>query len=173
MNYQFNSYVNRQEAESLKEMIFQRARERAQSMMSDVQADVMSVARESFVSNNNPFSQIISTPAEEVQTPKTQETIQPSEQKTTAIHEYVEAAEAKAAESAVGFPQRPMVTQAANQYRVIQEQASARAVQDTMRAARDGLSNKQSFMGALAFLNSQAAVSLMNKRAGRGVDVVA
>ena len=168
MNYQFNSYVNRKEAESLKEMIFQRARERAQSMTSDVQADVMSIARESFVSNNNPFSQILNTPAEETQAPKT---TQPSEPKTTAIHEYVEAAEAQSQE--VGFPQRAMVGHVASQNYMIQEQASAKEVQDTMREAREGLANKKSFMGALAFLNSQAAVSLLNKRAGQGVDIVA
>ncbi len=168
MNYQFNSYVNRKEAESLKQMIFQRARERAQSMTSDVQADVMSIARESFVSSNNPFSQIVTQPQEEV---KTQETVQSTEQKTTALHEYVEAAEEKAQE--VGFPQKSMVSQAANQNQMIQEQVSARQVQDTMREARAGLTNKKSFMGALSFLNSQAAVSLLNKRAGSGVDIVA
>ena len=168
MNYQFNSYVNRKEAESLKQMIFQRARERAQSMTSDVQADVMSVARESFVSHNNPFSQIVNTPAEEVKTP---EVVQTSEPETSALHEYVEAAEAQVKE--IGFPQRAMVHQAAHQNQLIQEQASAKAVQDTMREAREGLSNKKSFMGALSFLNSQAAVSLLNKRAGQGVDVVA
>lgn len=168
MNYQFNSYVNRKEAESLKQMIFQRAKERAQSMTSDVQSDVMSIARESFVSNNNPFSQILNTTAEEIKAP---ETVQPAEQKTTALHEYVEAAEEKAAE--VGFPQKPMASQAVNQNRMIQEQVSARQVQDTMREARAGLANKTSFMGALAFLNSQAAVSLLNNRAGRGVDVIA
>ena len=168
MNYQFNSYVNRREAESLKQMIFQRARERAQSMTSDVQADVMSIARESFVSNNNPFSQIVTQSQEEA---KTQETVQPTEQKTTALHEYVEAAEEKVQE--VGFPQKPMVSQAANQNQMIQEQVSARQVQDTMREARAGLTNKSSFMGALSFLNSQAAVSLLNKRAGSGVDIVA
>ena len=173
MNYQFNSYVNRKEAESLKQMIFQRARERAQSMTSDVQVDVMSVARESFVSNNNPFSQILNTTAEEAKAPETETTekVQPTEQKTTAIHEYVEAAEAKAAE--VGFPQRPVISRAASQNIAIQEQVSARAVQDTMREARAALSNKKSFMGALSFLNSQAAVSLLNNRAGSGVDVVA
>jgi hypothetical protein len=42
-----------------------------------------------------------------------------------------------------------------------------------MMEARDGLTNKKSFMGALSFLNSQAAVSLLNKRAGLGVDIVA
>ena len=169
MNYQFNSYVNRKEAESLKQMIFQRARERAQSMTSDVQADVMNIARESFVnSGNNPFSQILNNTVEATKTP---ETVQPSEQKTTALHEYVEAAEEKAQE--VGFPQRAVVGHAANQSQIIQEQVSAKALQDTMREARAGLSNKKSFMGALAFLNSQAAVSLLNKRAGQGVDVVA
>lgn len=173
MNYQFDSYVNRKEVESLKQMIFNRARERAQSMTSDVQIDVMSVARESFVSNNNPFSQILNATAEEVKAPETKETVQPSESQTTAIHEYVEAAEAKAAEAPVGFPQRPLVSQAVSQNKAIQEQTSARAVQATMREALDGLSNKKSFMGALSFLNSQAAVSLMNNRAGRGVDVVA
>ena len=168
MNYQFNSYVNRREAESLKEMIFKRARERAQSMTSDVQADVMSIARESFVSNNNPFAQIVNIPQEEVQV---QEAEQPSKSETTAIHEYVEAKEAQTQE--VGFPQKPIISQAASQNRVIQEQASAREVQNTMREAREGLTNKKSFMGALSFLNSQAAVSLLNKRAGKGVDIVA
>ena len=42
-----------------------------------------------------------------------------------------------------------------------------------MIEAREGLTNKKSFMGALAFLNSQAAASLLNKRVGRGIDVVA
>lgn len=168
MNYQFNSYVNRKEAESLKQMIFQRARERAQSMTSDVQADVMSIARESFVSNNNPFAQLINTPKVEE---KASETVQPSEKTTMALHEFVEAAEEKAQE--VGFPQKPMVSSVANQNQIIQEQASAKEVQDTMREARAALSSKKSFMGALAFLNSQAAVSLLNKRAGQGVDIVA
>lgn len=168
MNYQFNSYVNRKEAESLKQMIFQRARERAQSMTSDVQADIMSVARESFVSNNNPFSQILDASQAEAEAP---EVVKTSEPKTTALHEYVEAAESQAQE--IGFPQRHMVSHAANQNQIIQEQASVKAVQDTMREAREGLSNRKSFMGALAFLNSQAAVSLLNNRAGVGVDVVA
>ena len=168
MTYQFNSYVNRKEVESLKEMIFQRARARAQSMTDDVQADVMSIAREAFVSNNNPFAQIIDqvaeeTPEEVVEAPKADE--------TTALHEYVEAAEAKTEQ--VGFPQKSLQAGAANQNRIIQEQASARQIQNTMIEAREGLTNKTSFMGALAFLNSQAAVSLLNKRAGGGVDVVA
>ena len=168
MSYQFDSYVNRSEAESLKKMIFQRVRERAESMTSDVQADIMNIARESFVSNNNPFSQILN---EQQQEEKIQEPVQQSEPKTTAFHEYVEAKAAQTEE--FGFPQKPMVRQAISQNLSIKEQASARVVQSTMREAREGLSNKKSFMGALAFLNSQAAVSLLNSRAGNGVDIVA
>ena len=168
MNYQFNSYVNRKEVETLKEMIFQRARERAQSMTGDVQQDVMSIARESFISNNNPFSQIIKQEAEAVIEPVEEVAVQP-EEKTSALHEFVDAAEAKAED--VGFPQRNFFA-GSNQNRVIQEQTSARQIQNTMIEAREGLSNKKSFMGALEFLNSQAAVSLLNRRQ-TGVDVVA
>ena len=57
--------VNRQEAEALKEMIFKRVRERAESMNAEtqqayteaVQSDVMDLARMSFAQNtNNPFT---------------------------------------------------------------------------------------------------------------------
>ena len=167
MNYQFNSYVNRKEVETLKEMIFQRARERANSMMGDVQQDVMSIARESFVSNNNPFSQILDQTAE-AQQPR-EEVVSPNEVKASALHDFVEAAEAQAEE--VGFPKKNFFA-GVNQNRVIQEQASARQIQNNMIEAREGLSNKKSFMGALEFLNSQAAVSLLNRRS-KGVDIVA
>ena len=59
MDYQLNSFVNKKEAEALKELIFKRVKERAGAMTSDVQTDIMNVARESFVSTNNPFSQIV------------------------------------------------------------------------------------------------------------------
>ena len=170
MNYQFNSYVNRKEVETLKEMIFQRARERAQSMTGDVQQDVMSIAREAFVSNNNPFARILEQNEETVPEVREEVITQP-EVKQSALHEYVEAVEAQAEE--VGFPQRALSSGAVNQYRNIQEQTSSRQIQNTMREAREGLANKKSFMGALEFLNSQAAVSLLNKRANGGVDIVA
>ena len=64
MSYNLNSFVNSNEANALKEMIFNRVRERSQVMSEDVQADVMDVARESFVSKNNPFSQIMQNAAE-------------------------------------------------------------------------------------------------------------
>ena len=59
MSYKFDSIVNKQEADALKEMIFRRVRERSNSMNEEVQTEVMDLARDSFVSNNNPFSQIV------------------------------------------------------------------------------------------------------------------
>jgi len=168
MSYQFDSYVNRQEANALKEMIFKRARERANAMTSDVQADVMNIARESFVSNNNPFSQILAQQAEEVET--TQKVEEPKVKETTALHTFVDEAEQQAEK--VGFPQKNLFAASANQYRKINEQMTSSQIVNNMNEAREGLSNRKSFMGALEFLNSQASISLLNKRAGRGIDMV-
>ncbi len=165
MNYQLNSYVNRQEAEALKELIFKRARERAATMTEDFQADLMNIARESFVSNKNPFSQIITTEKN-----NTEEKIQNTE-KTSALREYVEVMEENTEE--IGFPIKNIPSGAVNQNKIIKEQLTAAQVQNTMAEAREGLSNKKSFMGALEFLNSHAAASLLNKRAGHGVNIIA
>ena len=62
--YSYDSIVNRQEAEALKEMIFKRARERAESFDTEIkdsyttgmQNEVMNLARNSFVATKNPFS---------------------------------------------------------------------------------------------------------------------
>ena len=169
MNYQLNSYVNRKEAEALKDMIFKRARERAQSMTDDVQADVMSIARESFTSKGNPFAQLINIPS--VQEPaKKEEPVKAQETKPSALHEFVDAVEENAEQ--VGFSQRREIQVVSSQNRAIQEQVSARSIQTTMNEAREGLTQKRSFMGALEFLNSQAAVSLLNKRS-KGLEIVA
>lgn len=152
MSYNINSFVNRNEANELKAMIFARARERAQSLNEDVQTDVMDVARESFVSRNNPFSQIIQNAEEKIQTEGT-EVVQKNEEE-------------------IGFPQRELKARAVEQERVVQEQLTASAVQNTMNEARNALSSKKSFMGALNFLNSQAAVSLMRTRSDKFEAVV-
>lgn len=172
MNYQFNSFVNRQEAEALKELIFKRAKERANSMTDDVQADIMNIARESFVSNKNPFAQLLQQ-NEEATVQETKP--EPSSVKTSALHEFVEAAEAAAEEAAgddIGFPIKDY-TGIIKQNTMIRDQITTAQVQNTMIEAREGLTNKKSFMGALSFLNSQAAASLLNKRVGHGIDVVA
>ena len=167
MNYQLNSFVNRQEAEALKELIFKRAKEREKVMMDDFHANIMDIARESFVDSKNPFSQIATMPEEETKT------VNQNTEKTSELHEYVEARESMTADAEIGFPLKKMLSGALNQNKMIKEQLTAAQVQNTMIEAREGLSNKQSFMGALAFLNSHAAASLLNQRAGKGIDVVA
>ena len=142
MSYNFDSIVGKHEADALKEMIFRRARERAESMNEDVQSDVMNLARDSFVSKNNPFSQIIEN----------------AQQK---------AVEKEQEDKEIGFPQRELKPRAVEQTREVREQAAAETIQNTMREARAGLENRKSFMGALEFLNSQAAVSLMRTRADK------
>ena len=109
MNYQFNSFVNRREAEELKEMIFRRARERSEAMTTDIQADVMNIARDSFVSNHNPFSQIVKS-TDEKQTISSvenntaqaeKENREEKEIKTSTLHEFVEKTEKQ--QETVGF----------------------------------------------------------------------
>ena len=58
-NYKYDSIVSKTEVEALKDMIFKRARERAEALnktvqenyTSSVQKDVMDIARESFVAS--------------------------------------------------------------------------------------------------------------------------
>ena len=167
MNYQLGSFVNKSEAEALKDLIFKRAKERSKAMSEDIHADIMNIARESFVNNKNPFSQALPETKEEI----IQAENMPEKEKTSSIHEYVEEAEEQAEE--IGFPLRNLVQRAANQNMMIKNQITSAQVQNTMIEAHQELSNKKSFMGALAFLNSHAAASLFNQRAGNGVDFVA
>ena len=150
MSYKFDSLVTRHEADALKEMIFKRVRERSESMTEDVQADIMDIARESFVSKNNPFSKII-------ENTKPQPAV---EEKNTAQMQEVK-------EPDIGFPVREIKTRANTQSRLINEQMAQATIENNMLSAREGLSNKKSFMGALNFLNSQAAISLIKTRADR------
>ena len=155
MNYKFDSIVNKQEAEALKDMIFKRVRERSQAMTDDVQADVMSLARESFVkSNNNPFAQFIdgeenSKPA---QTPAAKTT------ESTGTHDMPDG---------IGFPQRELKARAQEQERMVKDEISTIALRSTMNEARESLSNKRNFLEALNFLNTQGSVSLMRTRSDR------
>ena len=144
MNYKFDSIVNKNEADALKEMIFKRARERAKSLTDDVHADVMDLARESFVSKGNPFSA------------------------AAAKDETAEKPAVKAQEE-IGFPQKEKSAsiQGREQNKAIQENIVQSTVQNNMMEAHAALNNRQSFMGALNFLNSQAAVSLIKSRSDR------
>lgn len=147
MSYKFDSIVSKNEAAALKDMIFKRAQERAKSFNEDAQADVMDMARDSFVSKDNPFSKIIENTKTE------NKTVEP------------EAVEKKQKDDGVGFPMPKEVKLQQNQ--VINNQITSSAINSNMREAREALTNKKSFMGALNFLNSQAAVSLMRTRADK------
>ena len=149
MSYKFDSIVNRNEAAALKEMIFKRAQERAQVMSEDTQSDVMDMARDSFVSKDNPFSKIIENTKPSVVEP---EKVQPAE------------VEPEQKNEEIGFP---MPEARLQQNKIIHNQMTASAINNNMAEAREALSNNKSFMGALNFLNSQAAVSLMRTRADK------
>ena len=149
MSYKFNSIVNKQEADALKEMIFNRARERAVVLNNEEQADVMNLARDSFVSKNNPFSTIAEQAYNNTESKLNNEKIETSSTKK---------------QSEIGFPikSRENKIQAARQVEIVKSE-----IENNMLQARDSLNNKQSFIGALNFLNSQAAVSLIRTRADK------
>ena len=150
MSYKFDSIVNKHEADALKDMIFKRARERAKAFNEDAQSDVMDMARESFVSKNNPFSKII----------ENTNNINPEQQVKNKQEVAVEPQE----KDDIGFPVKELKLQ---QNRNITSQLTAATINNNMAEAREALSNKKSFMGALNFLNSQAALSLMRTRADK------
>ena len=147
MSYKFDSIVSKNEAAALKDMIFKRAQERSKSFNEDAQADVMDMARDSFVSKDNPFSKIIENTKPENKTVE------------------AEADEKKQKDDGVGFPMPKEVKLQQNQ--VINNQITSSAINSNMREAREALTNKKSFIGALNFLNSQAAVYLMRTRADK------
>ena len=148
MSYKFNSIINKNEADALKEMIFKRARERAQTLNEDVQADVMDLARDSFVSDNNPFSRIVNNSENQDVNPQDSKPIPPEKQENKNNE----------------FQHKKEVILKQNK---INEQISTAAIQNNMIEARNALSNKTSFMGALNFLNSQAAISLIKTRSDK------
>lgn len=151
-NYKFDTIVNRQEAEALKEMIFKRARERAEAMVneaqdtytSSVKNDVMDLARDSFVSGKNPFSIVKEeTPKQEAPKQETQE---------------------------VGFSKRhidEIKAQINYRNKAAADDISNAEVAGAMADARADFGQRTSFMGALNFLNAQASITLVNKKGKR------
>ena len=160
MSYKFDSIVGKNEAAALKEMIFKRAQERAQSFNEEEQDDVMDMARNSFVSKDNPFSRIIdNNNLNNDNTVRTKSDTLPAEN----APKKVQANNAPAKEE-IGFPQREIKLQ---QNQVINNQITTMQINNNMAEAREALSSKKSFMGALNFLNSQAAISLIRTRADK------
>ncbi len=157
-NYNFKSTVSSQEAEALKEMIFKRARERAQALTDDVQSsytnsvqnDVMDLARDSFVSSKNPFSQIVETAQNNNVKPE------PEEQE-------------------IGFAKRQVndiKAQIQQRTATSNSELASSQVSSAMFDTRAEFVKKSNFMGALNFLNSQATISLV-KNKGQSFEALA
>jgi len=156
-----SSIVSRSETEALKEMIFKRARERAEALGKDtqkqyttaIQNDVMDIARESFSASDrsNPFAKIIETPEENKEP----------------------AAEKKAED--IGFKQKineNIKSEIENRNKTIKEDIAKIEVTSNMLQARNEFANKKTIMGALNFLNSQASIALVNDKS-KSFDAIA
>ena len=159
-NYK-SSIVSRSETEALKEMIFKRAKERAEALnketqtqyTSAIQNDVMDIARESFAASDrsNPFAKIIEIPEEKKE--------QNSEKKVENI----------------GFKQRiseNIKSEIEHKNKVIKEDIINMEVTSNMIEARNEFANKKTIMGALNFLNSQASIALVNDKS-KSFDAIA
>ena len=143
-NYNYDFIVTRSEQEALKEMIFKRARERAEQLnkktqagyMDNVQNDIMELAHNSFTASKNPFSE-----------------------KTTEE----ERAKQSLSYRNIGFSERKIkdIKERINNEK---KQAETSAVDNNMKEARSEFENKKAFTGALDFLNSQASISLNYKK---------
>lgn len=149
-SYKYDSIVSKSEAEALKDMIFKRVRERAEALNNEAQdsyttsvrADVMDLARESFVASKNPFS-VNQEEHTEVNTVKQEE--EP---------EKIQQARKHADEIRAQIDYRT---------KVASENLANDVTREAMNEARASLSQKTSFLGALDFLNSQATISLVSK----------
>lgn len=153
-NYNYGVIVSRTEVEALKELIFNRARQRAEAMAKDAQdkytssfrEEIMDIARDSFNSSGNPFSQKIEPKKEEVST-KVEKDPQ------------------------IGFEQKvnsetiKQMIKARNE--ASRASVSQNAVASVMDNAGSEFQNTQKFTGALEFLNSQAGIYMASQRKAR------
>lgn len=146
--YNFNSTVSSQEADALKEMIFKRARERAQALVQDVQEnyttgmqnDIMDLARDSFNIAKNPFS----------------ENDRAVENKDTETNS-----------REIGFAKRQVngiKAQIETTNKITRTDIAGKEIENAMNVAREDFDRKKSFTGALDFLNSQATIALIKNK---------
>ena len=156
-SYNYDSIVSKTEADALKDMIFNRVRERAEALneetqnsyTTNVRADVMDLARESFTASKNPFS----LKAEKEEEPASKQT---EPDKVRHAREHAEEIRA----------------QIDYRTKLASENIANDAAREAMNEARDSLSKKSSFLGALDFLNEQATISLISKK-GSVFDAIA
>ena len=168
--FNVNTTVSQQEAETLKEIIFKRARERSNQLAEEtkksytgsVKSDIMDLARTSLEKEHNPFAKIISSEGVNG---------------VNGVNEIKEAKEIKDETPAgeIGFAQRSVKDihdQIINKNQDINRVFTDREVEKAMMSARADYKKSASFMGALEFLNSQATISLVNSR-GKSFDAIA
>ena len=148
-SYNYNMIVSKNEAEALKEMIFNRVRQRAEAMTTDVQnsyttsfkEEIMDIARNSFDTKRNPF------------------VIQTSGQNNDS--------KAPDKQPEIGFKQKVSEDNIKEIIRLKNENTRQRIAQDEisgiMNKAGAEFEKSQKFTGALQFLNTQAGVNLANK----------
>ena len=160
-----HSTVNRQEAEALKEMIFNRVRARAEAMSQEIQTtytdnfqtEIMELAKASVSGAKNPFSS--NTPQDTVETVVTKEPeeITLEKPKTKNYND-------------LGFdPTQTSYLSAQIRLNTTtkNEEITKNAISSTMDDAHKSLENKSTFMGALNFLNSQASIAIVTKTGKR------
>ena len=152
-NISGKTVVSTQEVNALKEMIFKRARERAEALNNDTQSsytqsaqlDVMNLARDSFVANKNPFSLKVdnNTKAEEV------------------------SVENDSREQEIGFARREVKEikdQISSKNESIRNLITDKEREMIMDNAKSAFTQNKQFVGALEFLNSQATLNLVQKK---------
>lgn len=152
-NISGRTVVSTQEANALKEMIFKRARERAEALNNDTQSsytqsaqlDVMNLARDSFVANKNPFSLKVdnNTKAEET------------------------SGENDSREQEIGFARREVKEikdQISSKNETIRNLITDKEREMIMANAKSAFTQNKQFVGALEFLNSQATLNLVQKK---------
>lgn len=152
-NYNFDSLVSKTEQEALKELIFKRARERAQALNDEIQTsyntnvqnDIMDLARKSFVANKNPFS------IQEIKEDKSIDDFSTKKEIKENARKKVEEIKQKIYEK-----QEDLKNEITKDF-----------VDKSMTDARVGIDKKYNFIGALEFLNTQASISLIKSKEKR------
>ena len=154
-NYNYNrAIVSKSETEALKEMIFNRARQRAAAMAQEAQNqytssfkdEIMDIARSSFNAPGNPFAQKITET-------KTENNAKPEKQ------------------AQIGFEQKQtgkeinQIIKSKND--ITKEIASQKEISRVMQTAATEFENTKQFVGALNFLNAQAGINLADRRKTR------
>ena len=156
-----NNIVSTNEANALKEMIFQRVKERAEALSAKAQGeytdnftnDIMDIARLSVTESKNPFAMIVNDNKE-----------------TDDLSNEVN--KENIAEEGIGFKQRKISKQILATERSYNLEFANAEVERNMVAARSNLNSKQSFIGALDFLNQQASLDITIKK-GKKFDAIA